>query len=196
MLDSLQLQLRLILFLLIGIFLVSSSFALELGMSPPILSFKGESGNEICREFKIFSDREGLSLRLDDKWANKNSFSKDISDYNYNSERFGIEIEYYDNVIVDKEYVGDICIKAKNKGIYYGLLRVNSENGNVGLGSWLIVNIDDESGRIKLDRSISGFVLGENSYVDFFNMLPFILLIFMVFLCLILLFLMIRLNSK
>ncbi len=196
MLDSLQLHLKLILFLFIGIFFISLTFALELGMSPPILNFKGEGGNEICREFKIFSNREGLSLRLDDKWTNKNSFSKDIKDYSYNREKFGIEMEYYSRVVVDREYVGEICIKAKNEGIYYGLLSVNSENGNVGLGSWMVVDVGDESKRIKLDKSISGLVLGENFYAGFFNILPFILLISMVFLCLILLFLMSRLNSK
>ena len=155
MLDSSQLPLKRILFLVIGLFFISSSLALELGISPPILNFKGETGNEICREFKIFSDKEGLSLRLDDKWADKNILSKDINDYHYNEKKFGIGTEYYDRIIVDKEYLGKICIKAKNKGVYYGLLEVNSQNGNVGLGSWMIINITEN----KRFRPITGKVI-------------------------------------
>src|SRR3989344_5979515 len=84
MLDSSQLPLKLILFLFMGLFFISSGLALELGISPPILSFKGETENKICKEFKIFSDREGLNLQLNNKWANKNTLSKDIKDYSYN----------------------------------------------------------------------------------------------------------------
>ena|SRR3989344_332610 len=166
MLDSSQLPLKRILFLVIGLFFISSSLALELGISPPILNFKGETGNEICREFKIFSDKEGLSLRLDDKWADKNILSKDINDYHYNEKKFGIGTEYYDRIIVDKEYLGKICIKAKNKGVYYGLLEVNSQNGNVGLGSWMIINITKEH-RINL-KSIKERVISENKINESF----------------------------
>lgn len=176
MLDSLQLPLKLILLLVIGISFISSCLALELGISPPTLSFKGETRNEICREFKIFSDKEGLSLRLDDKWANKNTLSRDINDYIYNEEKFGIETKYYDKVILDKEYLGEICIKAKNKGIYYGLLKFNSENGNVGLGSWMIINVTE--GNIITLESIQKKVI--ENHLDFFIYLSIFLLIVLI----------------
>ena len=173
MLDSSQLPLKRILFLVIGLFFISSSLALELGISPPILNFKGETGNEICREFKIFSDKEGLSLRLDDKWADKNTVSKDINDYIYDGKKFEIETKYYNKVILDKEYLGEICIKAKNRGIYYGLLKVNSENGNVGLGSWMIINVTE--GNVITLEGIQKRVI-ENHF-DFFIYLGIFLLI-------------------
>ena len=189
MLDSSQLPLKLILFLFMGLFFISSGLALELGISPPILSFKGETENKICKEFKIFSDREGLNLQLNNKWANKNTLSKDIKDYSYNGEKFEIETEYYDRIIVDKEYLGEICIKAKNKGIYYGLLEVNSQNGNVGLGSWMIANITEN----KRFRPITGKVI-EQEFNKGLNWGIFYLVALMLSL-LIMLFILIRRKS-
>lgn len=187
MLDSLQFQYKFFLFIFSAIFFISASYALELGISPPILNFEGKSGNEICREFRIFSDREGLSLRLDDKWANKNSFSRDIKDYNYNGEKFGIETEYYGRVILDKEYLGEICIKAKNKGPYYGLLEVNSENGNVGLGSWMAVNISGDSNKIAFNKITGRAVSVENDLGNGFLVLIGVNILLVVVLCVLIL---------
>ncbi len=147
MLNLLQLLDKFILALIFWLVCFSSSSSgIELGISPPVLVFNGSVEEKICNEYNILSDREDISLILSDKWTNKKELIKNIELYNLDEKVFGIEAVYDKKILINNEYNGRICLSAKNGGSYYGVLIFSSENGNVGVGSWIIVNINKFEG--------------------------------------------------
>ncbi|MDO8508993.1 MAG: hypothetical protein Q7S27_04895 [Nanoarchaeota archaeon] len=147
MLDFLQWPCKSCLLLIIGLFLITSCSGLELGVSPPEIVFSGKQGDTICKEIKIFSDKS-VNLVLNDSWSEKKLISRNINDYNYNNKKFGITADYHKRAFVDGKYASIICLSGENSGRYYGLLKVNSENGNVGLGTWLVLNLSESGKRL------------------------------------------------
>src|SRR3989338_5488495 len=119
----------------------SLSSGIELGISPPTLVFNGSVGEKICNEYRILADRGNISLILSDRWINKKELIKNLELYDLDGRVFGIEIVYDKKISISNEHNGKVCLSARNGGNYYGVLIFSSENGNVGIGSWIIVNI-------------------------------------------------------
>jgi len=167
MLNLLQLLDKFVLALIFWLVCFSSfSSGVELGISPPILVFNGNVGEKICSEYKILSDRKNISLILSDRWINEKELIKNIELYNLDGKVLGIEAVYDKKILINNKHNGEVCLRAKNGGSYYGVLIFSSENGNVGVGSWIIVNIskfediEDKgfiTGRVIKDNNIKNF---------------------------------------
>ena len=187
--NFLQLRLRIFLFVFIGLFFINFSCALELGISPPILVFEGHAGEKLCEKIVIFSDRNDISLVVDDKWTKSKILTRDISLYNKNSEELGITSIYSKRIFVENKYEERICFLAKENGRYQGLLSFDTKDKNLGIGVWVIVNASNDENHLSL---ITGKVsaVGNGIYEDFGSYSIFLLVL--MFLLLIALFVLIR----
>ena len=189
MLNFLQSQLRIGLFVFMVFFFISLSCALELGISPPILIFEGHAGEKLCESVKIFSDRDNINLVVDDKWTINKLPIRDLNFYNKNSKEIGITSFYSKRIFIEREYEGKICFLAREKGKYQGLLSFDTKDKSLGIGIWIIVNATNGKNSLSL---ITGKVssIGNETYQNFWSYSIFLLLF--MFLLLIILFILIR----
>jgi len=114
------------------ILLIPLSLAVEIGISPPSISFIGETGKEICNKITLSGD--GL-LEGEDRWAKQES--REIKDYTFSQE--GIKIDYPNSLKLNEDKSVQICINTTLSGEYYGAL-IYSQDG-AGVGTWIYVNV-------------------------------------------------------
>jgi len=135
--NKLKVYLFLLMFLIV--FTVEGAGALRMGASPPELNFQGKTGEGLCEDLTLFGDGYLRIFKIYDKW----SYSKDkeISSYILDSKYFGIRGNYPPYIGVFEQNKLNLCFKANKSGNYYGLLFIESEEADAGLGIWLKLNI-------------------------------------------------------
>ncbi|MBS3071704.1 hypothetical protein J4408_01805 [Candidatus Pacearchaeota archaeon] len=149
---NLSLLLLSILFFLIFSFVLVEAF--ELGAKPSKLVFSGESNERICENVEVFSDKSAV-LEGSDYWSAKKS--RELRNYSYESEEFGIVIEY--NKIVNTDAEVKVCVKGEKEGRFYGVLIFSSKEKNAGVGVWLEIDL----GGRNLEKSKTLGIFNEES---------------------------------
>lgn len=137
-----QIDMKAFLLILISILTAASVSASEIGISPPEISFSLASEEIGCRNISLFL-KTSSTLIAADFWSRKNS--RDLPEYNINSKDLGISINYPEIATTSNKTKIEMCVSARNKGIYYGALLFKAENSNAGIGTWLTLNITSEN---------------------------------------------------
>lgn len=170
-------------YVILIIFMIPLSLAIQAGISPPQLIFSGEINEELCNSITLYS--QGV-LVGEDKWSLQHS--KNLGDYHLTSNYFGINIEYTQIVNINDNRSVNVCIEAKKLGTYYGAL-IYSQN-HVGVGIWITLNIRGDSEKVvqenlsKEDSSIlTGATTGNpNRIINIIYIEIFILVVCLTFL--------------
>ena len=90
-----------------------------------------------------------------DYWSAKKS--RELRNYSYESEEFGIVIEY--NKIVNTDAEVKVCVKGEKEGRFYGVLIFSSKEKNAGVGVWLEIDL----GGRNLEKSKTLGIFNEES---------------------------------
>lgn len=124
---------------------VNFSYAIELGISPPKIEFRGETNEKICNSVTLYvKDFKGY-LVGEDRWKEGEN-SRDVNQYNLKSDDMNIKMDYNDKIEIKKTDTKkkiNICITAEDEGVYYGVLLFNAENSFAGVGGWVVLNIKE-----------------------------------------------------
>lgn len=112
--------------------------AFELGISPAQVVFEGSQNKTICKEVHVFSTQES-AYYVYNEWSTK--ASRNIYDYTLDAENFGLVISYPDIIQVGQKDIR-VCITAECSGFYQGVLLVQPIERSIGVGAWLLVNIN------------------------------------------------------
>ena len=150
-------------FLILGFFIliVNPVYAIELGLSPSSIAIDTKNGEEACFNLKIYTDRQ-TDVYLEDYWNNKGR--KNVRDYTYRAEDFGITMNYIKDVRADEITSNRICVKGERGGKYYGFLLVRNNQRKIGVGMWIeFSNGDAEERMLKGGAGITGAFAGHPS---------------------------------
>lgn len=128
---------RIIVFMVLSLFLFSSAYAANLGISKASLEIMGDVDEKICSDLNLFSG-DLIQVSGSDLWNLKNS--RDLNDYTLNSRDLELVVEYPDEISVNKKEPITLCISGKYDGEYYGVLMYKSSD-KIGVGTWLDVTI-------------------------------------------------------
>ena len=112
------------------------SSAVQIGISPPQIDFKGVVGEKICKNITLFSTQKE-EFTGSDKWTNVMKSFKDIKMYNRNSSVFNITLQYPLKLIVKERSEIEMCVIGNISGEYYGAIIYNT-NKSVAVGSWIV----------------------------------------------------------
>ncbi len=153
-----NLKIAILFFSLFNLIFLSSG--VEIGVSPPELSLKGDVSEIICGKLSFFYSGETIILKINSFWAESSMKSRDIRDYQKNSSYYNLEFISSESFSIAKDLSFPICIKAKEEGFYSGLIVLSVENKNVGVGTWLSLNITE-----KMDKRSSSLITG-NAILD------------------------------
>lgn len=170
-----KLKICCLLLIFLAIFLTNTTLAFRLSASPPEMHFKTKPGEFICQNLKLKGDGLPNLLKIYDKWSTNPM--RDISLYDKNAEDLGIESKYARDITIFLEDDLLVCLKANQSGYFHGVLFLEAENADAGLGIW-----------IKLDVNLpsQGEENKENLY--FFYVLGLVEIIFLAILIVITLF--------
>ena len=95
MLNSMHSPLKWVfLFAFLFLLLVKISSGLELGVSPPKLTFDLAEGEEQCQQIKLISSDRTFFI-VDDYWINESRIIRDVSYYNKSSGVFEVRKVMY-----------------------------------------------------------------------------------------------------
>ena len=134
---------KLFIFLVMLIFLISFVSANEIGISPSKIDFIGKAGDVICNNIELTTkDKEVLSG--EDRWSAKDS--KELKDYNMRADSLGIEIDYIKTIEFKGSQDVEVCLRAL-AGTYYGALIYQVDSAGVGI--WIKINISDGGEKTK-----------------------------------------------
>ena len=158
-------------FIFLIIILLPLANAIKLGLTPSQVYFMGNSGEKICNNLSIYSDKD-VNVITYVKWSNNKSVN--INDFYFNSNYYKISEEFQKNIILvkNKKETQEICLVFKDEGKYNGVYIVSSENRNVAVGSWIFTNIKKKS-----DNKTKIIFFGGLSIVDLIIILSFLLTI-------------------
>ena len=173
---------KLFIFVILLIFLISIVSANEVGISPGKIDFNGKAGDALCKEITLFTkDKETLSGG--DRWSAKDS--RELGDYNMRADDFGIEIDYIKSIEFKGSQNIEVCIRALESGVYYGALIYQVDSA--GVGTWIKVNISgDENKKINPGIArITGNAINENNSGMFIFAIGEVLFLVVIFLVLI-----------
>lgn len=174
--------------LLLGLILITSVYAIELGISPAKMELNSAKINErVCQNVNVFSSTESYVLIVD-RWNEKGE-SKDINDYTKDAVNLGLATDYPKSGRVDGKETISFCASGTKPGTYYGVLLIRS-SGSAGVGMWVKLVIGDGKNDDSETVSITGKTTqNSNSDEDSKYLLPltfstfllFILLIFLLY---------------
>jgi hypothetical protein len=137
------------LFFVYFVFILTNVSAVQLSISPPQIDFVGSTGEEICNT--IFIQVNGTeNLIGKNLWAEEGIDLRKISLHNLTSEDLRIDFNYEDKIEVDGERGAQICVTAKRKGTYHGLLLYKIENKPVQVGIWMNVSVSKGNDLVKI----------------------------------------------
>ena len=131
-----------IVFALLLIILASNASAIKISLSPSHISLSGKTGENLCQNISLSSDKNVLFYG-EDKWSvkkPKNSFN----DYNLSSSSLELTAVYLKEINVKEKENIAFCIKAKNPGNFYGTLIYKSSSGTGAIGSLIELKISKE----------------------------------------------------
>ena len=159
----------LILVLLLSINLCS---ALQISVSPSELNLKLNTHEETCKNITISASSD-LLITGEDRWT-KIQGSKDLKDYELSSSDLGIEVSYKKQFIVHNKKQLEVCINARNQGVYNGALIFSHKS--LAVGNWIIIDVSGTS-----SDSLTGSFIGQNTNKNMLVILEtFILLLLIV----------------
>ncbi|MBX4212369.1 hypothetical protein KW787_02865 [Candidatus Pacearchaeota archaeon] len=136
------------------IILISSSSALELGISPPVIEFNSSLNERVCKKVYIYSNEDELNVSLYEKWTNEKEDIKEISIYNLDSKE-GCELDYPRNLVLNKTLGIDVCFSALQIGDCNGVLIVQAGSRSASVGSWI-------RNSLQLRNTITGFSIADS----------------------------------
>jgi hypothetical protein len=154
------------------VFILAQVSAVQLSMSPPQIDFVGSVGEEICNNVLIqVNGTENLIGK--NLWAEEGVELRKITLHNLSAENLRIDFNYEKEVkIIGKKEV-EICVTAKKKGNYHGLLLYKIENKPVQVGIWMNVSVLSGNDLVKITgNSIKDSKEGSSWYV-----LPLVLVV-------------------
>ena len=155
-----------IVFALLLIILASNASAIKISLSPSHISLSGKTGENLCQNISLSSDKNVLFYG-EDKWSvkkPKNSFN----DYNLSSSSLELTAVYLKEINVKEKENIAFCIKAKNPGNFYGTLIYKSSSGTGAIGSLIelkISKIKKMIAGVSNHRSLSGLNLAMMSSI-------------------------------
>lgn len=138
------------------IIIVSSTLvmSIELGISPPSLNFSMRIGEGRCEKVNLYS--QGVTnIKIKDTWTNGSRLSRDLNDYNYNSNELGINTVYPKVLAVDKKEEFLLCITGSRSGNYQGVLIAEGE-GILSVGMWILADIKSEKKTLLTGKFVEG----------------------------------------
>ncbi len=151
--NSLQLLNKILFFLYFLIFLIwtiqcGKSFGV--GVSPPALHLEGREGELLCGNLTILGEDKLLLFKIYDSWGRE--CGGNLECYNQSASELGIEsrYSYYAGVFGKNEF--KVCFRSENEGYYLGMLFVESEEADAGIGVKLNLNVSskEELGDVRL----------------------------------------------
>src|SRR3989344_1868862 len=163
MLDSLRLLDRACLFFTIIMFfsLVSS---LQIGISPEEVELNMSVGEKICANFDIKVKNYSGVIIVEDKWAKKGFMERDLSKHTYEGKDLGIDSGYEKKIEAMEEQEKEACFMAEKRGDYHGVLIYKTEIQGAGVGSWIVLHVEDNSTRsLKNIVQLTGNVVNDLS---------------------------------
>ena len=119
---------------------MSSVLAFRLSASPPELDFKTNVGELVCADLRLQSEESFQFFKVYDRWSLHGG--KNLLSYSYKGEDFGIESRYQNSVVISEENNLSVCFKANKPGFYWGVLFLESEIADAGLGIWLKLDVN------------------------------------------------------
>jgi len=155
---------KLVIFIFVSLFIISSTSATLLLLHPPKIEFSGNTNEKICQTVTVFSDYRGnLSARI--RWTDKKD-SKDLNDYNLGSSNLSIINGFAEKIVSnnDKKEV-DVCLTFEKPGEYYGALLYNAETGSAGVGIWAYANIKGDSNNVDISKITGNVVINLKGFV-------------------------------
>ncbi|MEX0920849.1 MAG: hypothetical protein WDZ62_01140 [Candidatus Pacearchaeota archaeon] len=127
--------------LLIFIFHLGFSHALDFGISPEEIILSGNVGEKVCKEFSLIG--QDLIFNGKVKWSYEKT--KNIKDYVLSGKEFEINVDFPNITNSGKK---EICIEGKNPGKYNGALFYKIEETNYGIGTWINLKLEDSNPKI------------------------------------------------
>jgi hypothetical protein len=157
-------------------------------VSPPEINYNGKVRETICND--IYIETNNQELIGNDLWNEKGQQEKLLTEYKLNSERLNIEINYPKIIYVEKNKTIQICINAKEKGKYNGLILYKIKDKPIQIGVWINADIEGND-LIKINNRITGKSIANTENIKFNHYLLFI-----TFILLMLLFIFIKKLKK
>lgn len=184
---------KIFLFFVLIIVLTELISSVQLGISPSEIEFKGEVNEKICRDATIYSDYSG-SLNGEIRWMKEGQTGRDLKEYNFGEKALGIESEYPTSIFVDSEKKIKVCLMFQEPGQYSGALIYSTENSNVGVGSWIRVNINGNRIEPRVEEITGESIALVQKKVE--NKTSFNLIFFVIFVMLALMFTLLLFINK
>lgn len=112
--------------------------AFEIGITPSSFDLRGDPGERICSEFKIFLSEDidtEIELRLSEKE------SREVSDYSLSPEEKNIDFSYFEIGEIEGGKEFEFCLAGEFSGEYNALILSKVEEKNVAVGSWVRIEV-------------------------------------------------------
>lgn len=140
--------------LILTVLILPCVMGVRLGISPSEMQFEGNAGEEICREAVIYFDRG--EVILEDRW---NGISEEREMILYTDKAEGLKVEYPHSIWVEGKEEARVCIAADEGGRYFGVILASAREGAVGVGSWIVAEIEEREEKKGIFEG-KGMVLG------------------------------------
>ncbi len=174
------------------IFLISFASSAKLSISPTQLDFNMVTNQKSCNQITIYTEKVD-SLIGKDKWAEEGVIERKFSLHKFSSGDLDLKTSYTKIFESENSAVVDVCITAKNKGLYHGLLLYKTEGDNAGVGIWMTANVSKKE-RLSINKLTGkAITIGNISDERFLIIVPIILTIILIALWAIIL---LKLNKK
>lgn len=176
-----------LIFLLYFIFLIESVYANGISISPSQINFNATQNQMSCEQITIQADKQSILIG-EDRWAEKGITEKKFSLHKLSAEELNLEINYSTNFETTGISDIEVCITAKDSGLYHGLLLYKTSASKAGVGIWLTANIS------KKENILINKITGNS--INLKNNSVFVLSMATLFSAIILILLMLKLNRK
>jgi hypothetical protein len=155
---------KILIFIFVSFFIISSTSATLLLLHPPKIEFSGNTNERICQTVTVFSDYRGnLSARI--RWTDK-ADSKDLNDYNLDSTNLSIINGFAEKIVSNNDQKEvDVCLTFEKSGEYYGALLYNAETGSAGVGIWAYANIKGDSHNVDISEITGNVVINLKGFI-------------------------------
>ena len=160
-------------FILLFLFFIPLVSSLEIGISPPKLELNISVDQEICRPFRLITDRQ-TTFTIETKWSEE--LSRNLKDYTLPEENLELRTNAHTSIPVSSSQPYMFCINAKEAGTYYGVIIASAPQG-AAVGSWLTITVSDKQESVS--SKITGLVTKDNASSSIsYSILPIVLLEF------------------
>jgi len=143
-------------FFIFFIFLVGLVSSEEIIVSPGEINFDILQGQISCKNITISSYGE---IALKDKWGEKWSATKELSEYFLSKEELNLHLDYSSDIFIENKTKLSICFSGEDIGRYHGVLLVKNKESKSGIGIWLNATIRGSS---YTSRLTGAFLNSEN----------------------------------